>query len=271
MAETAVRNHFGKLGGSPVTSRPFVPFAEVAPRGVGRRREVRGQLGEVSDVTLAVAQQRLKDGLLSMGARCERMLDTAARALVEVEPALAEQVFADERRSNQDELHLDELALEILAVHQPLGRDLRFTMMAVKVVADLERIADETVNLAERAQELAELPPMARQIGDLGDMASRARSMLHDALDSFVHEDASRARSIFARDDAVDALYGRVLRESRSCMRSDPQMVETGARVATCAKYVERIADEAGSIAEMVVFLVEGVDVRHGTGSASAE
>lgn len=210
------------------------------------------------------ALQLLKDRLLGMGGRCERMLAGASEALVSRETQLVEQVFHDEKRNNRDELEIDELALQLLAVHQPLGRDLRFTMMAVKVVADLERIGDEAVNLAERAQELRDQHVDPAILGDLEEMIRRAGAMLRDALEAFVHEDAGRAREVFAQDDAVDALYGGVQRKSRARILEDPSRVEVASRLASCAKYVERIADHATSIAEMVVFLAEGVDIRHG-------
>lgn len=209
------------------------------------------------------ALQLLKDRLLGMGGRCERMLAGASQALVSREPEQSEQVFRDEARNNRDELEIDELALQLLAVHQPLGRDLRFIMMAVKVVADLERIGDEAVNLAERAQELGDQPVSAAILGDLEEMIQRAAAMLRDALEAFVHEDAQRARGVFAQDDAVDALYGGVQRACRARIREDVNRVEVASRLASCSKYVERIADHATSIGEMVVFLAEGVDIRH--------
>ena len=217
-----------------------------------------------------VSVQRLKDRLLSMGGRCERMLATAMRALVEGERALVEQVFADEDRTNGDELAIDELALRLLALRQPLGKELRFTLMAMKIVADLERIADEAVNVAERADELLDLgvePGSAAKIGTVEEMARHARTMLRDSLEAFVHEDAERARAVFPLDDRVDAGYGAVQRHSRSRMREDGDAVEVATRVAAVARYLERIGDHATSIAEMVVFMVEGRDVRHGDGS----
>ncbi len=209
------------------------------------------------------ALQLLKDRLLGMGGRCERMLAGASEALVSREPERTAQVFHDERRNNRDELEIDELALQLLAVHQPLGRDLRFIMMAVKVVADLERIGDEAVNLAERTQELGDEPVSPAILGDLEEMVQRAAAMLRDALEAFVHEDAQRARGVFEQDDAVDALYGAVQRACRERIREDVSRVEVASRLASCSKYVERIADHATSIGEMVVFLAEGVDIRH--------
>ncbi|MDH5492286.1 MAG: phosphate signaling complex protein PhoU [Myxococcales bacterium] len=207
--------------------------------------------------------QALSERLLAMGGRCERMIEMAAEALESRDPALAEEVIRLDRRTNADELEIDERAVRILALRQPVGRDLRFTITAIKVVTDLERIGDEAVNLAERAMELAGRPPI-EAASKLPEMARRAQSMLHDALDSFVWEDATLARSVFARDDAVDALYGETLMRSMRLMQERPGQVEGGMKIASCAKYLERIADHATNLAEMVVFLVEGEDIRHG-------
>lgn len=207
--------------------------------------------------------RQLKEQLLAMGGRCERMVHMAGRAIVEQNPELAEEVIALDRRTNSDERSIDDMAVRILALRQPVGRDLRFTITAVKVVTDLERIGDEAVNLAERAKELSERPSLPPPAQQLPLMAKRAGHVLHAALDSFVHEDADAAEEVFRMDDLVDELYGTVLMSSLTFMREHSERVPAGMRVASCAKYLERIADHATNIAEMVVFLVRGEDVRH--------
>ncbi len=207
--------------------------------------------------------RRLKEQLLAMGGRCERMLHMAGRSIAEQDTELAKQVIDLDRRTNADERAIDDMAVRILALRQPVGRDLRFTITAVKVVTDLERIGDEAVNLAERAQELAELPELPPPARDLPRMAKLAGAVLHAALDAFVHEDAEAAEEVFRMDDGVDDLYGDILMQSLEFMEAHPERVPAGMRVASCAKYFERIADHATNIAEMVVFLVRGEDVRH--------
>jgi phosphate transport system protein len=205
----------------------------------------------------------LKDRLLAMGGRCESLLRQATAALERQDPALAEAVARTDHEINSDELAIDDLAVRILALRQPVGRDLRFLMTALKVVTDLERIGDEAVNIAERAGELSrevKLPPTASR---LGEMADGAAAMLHDALDAFVEEDAARAERVLASDDAVDELYGQTMRATFAYITANPEKVRPAMAVASCAKYVERIADHATNIAEMVVYMVRGVDVRH--------
>ena len=205
----------------------------------------------------------LKDRLLAMGGRCESLLRQATAALERQDPELAEAVARTDHEINSDELAIDDLAVRILALRQPVGRDLRFLMTALKVVTDLERIGDEAVNIAERAGELSrevKLPPTASR---LGEMANGAAGMLHEALDAFVEEDAARAERVLASDDAVDELYGQTMRATFAYITANPEKVRPAMAVASCAKYVERIADHATNIAEMVVYMVRGVDVRH--------
>jgi phosphate transport system protein len=205
----------------------------------------------------------LKDRLLAMGGRCERMIDMAIRAYDERSVTLANQVMRLDREMNVDECAIDDMTLRLLALRQPMGRDLRFAMLAVKVVTDLERIGDEAVNLAERVGEMVDANDIPVPSTDLPEMARRAASMLHDALDAFVEEDAEKALAVLKLDDVVDETYGMILRNSVAYMSQDPSHIIPGMKVSSCAKYVERIADHATNIAEMVVYLVSGVDVRH--------
>lgn len=207
--------------------------------------------------------RELKDKLLSMGGRCERAIDLAVRALLERDADLALKVEEEDRFINADELEIDNLAERIFALRQPMGRDLRFALSALKVVTDLERIGDEAVNLAERTRELAtgkEAPPPWAHVPS---MAENAAFMLREALDAFLEEDADRARAVLTKDDEVDAIYGQILRESKAYMASNPERIEGGMALCSSAKYLERIADHATNIAEMVVYLARGEDVRH--------
>ncbi len=130
-------------------------------------------------------------------------------------------------------------------------------------MTDLERIGDEAVNVAERAEEAADRSELPQPHIDLPVMSQLAASMLHDALDAFVEEDADKARDVLLRDDQVDDYYGRILLNSVEYMSTHSKRIRAGMGVASCAKYLERIADHATNIAEMVVYLVRGVDVRH--------
>ena len=199
-----------------------------------------------------------------MGGRCEQMMSTAVRAFEDRDEALANEVMEADRTMNEDELAADELAMRILALRQPVGRDLRFAVAAFKASTDLERIGDEAVNIAERAVEMEPAERLSPPGSKLPEMARRAGAMLRDALNALVEEDAAKAQSVFEQDDAVDELYSEVLSMCLDYMKDDPSCIPDGMRICNCAKYLERIADHATNIAEMVIFLVEGRDVRHG-------
>ena len=202
----------------------------------------------------------LKSRLLAMGGRCESLIQMASRSLDQLDSELAHTVENSDRTLNIEEMTIDSMTVRILALRQPVGRDLRFLVTALKVVTDLERIGDEAVNMAERAIELAASVPIAPLQARLREMADAAGRMVRHALDSFVEEDESMARSVLREDDAVDEMYGKVLRETMAFMRNHPDRIEDGMRIASCAKYTERIADHATNIAEMVVFMVSGDD-----------
>jgi phosphate transport system protein len=205
----------------------------------------------------------LKSKLLAMGGRCESLIQMASRAVEQLDGELARKVEESDRTLNTDEMTIDSMTVRILALRQPVGRDLRFLVTALKVVTDLERIGDEAVNMAERAIELCGHAPIATLQPRLREMADASGRMVRRALDSFVEEDDSMARGVLREDDAVDEMYGKLLREAMEFMRTHPDRVEDGMRIASCAKYLERIGDHATNIAEMVVFMVSGDDVRH--------
>lgn len=206
----------------------------------------------------------LKDRLLAMGGRCEQMISVAVRAFEDRDVILANEVMEADRQMNEDEVDVDDLAVRILALRQPVGRDLRFAVAAVKASTDLERIGDEAVNIAERAMEMEPADRLSPPGSRLPEMAQRAGDMLRDALNALVEENPSKARDVFEQDDAVDDIYGEVMRLCLDYMKNDPARIPDGMRICNCAKYLERIADHATNIAEMVIFMVDGRDVRHG-------
>jgi phosphate transport system protein len=207
--------------------------------------------------------RELRAHALAMGARCERALQLALDAFWAGSKEKASDVERLDRQINADEMAIDALVLRVLALRQPVAYDLRFLATALKLVTDLERIGDEAVNIAERAKE--GLGGMARtQVKEeLRRMCDIAQQMLRDALDAFVGGDAPRAESVLERDDAVDALYGDILRAMMTFMKNNSEEVPEGTRVMSVAKYLERVADHATNIAEEVIFMVRGEDVRH--------
>ena len=205
---------------------------------------------------------KLHDQLLLMGAKVEEMIANSMRALTERDSDLARRLIEFDHQINRLELEIDELCLRILAKRQPVASDLRLITTALKLVVDLERIGDACVNICERVIEL-NMEPILKPYVDLPRMAETAQAMVRDALDAFVQADLERAREVVDRDRVVDAYYGQVFRELITYMMEDPRNVYRAVRAQSIAKYLERIGDHATNLAEMVIFMIGGKDVRH--------
>jgi len=206
--------------------------------------------------------RELRANSLAMGARCERSLRLALDAFWSNSPEQAAEVKELDRLIDRDEMEIDALVLRILALRQPVAYDLRLLATALKLVTDLERIGDEAVNIAERAEEdHGRAKDLAK--ANLKTMADQAQQMLRDALDAFVEGDPARAEQVLKGDDAVDALYGQTLRDMMAFMQEEHDAIPGAIRVIKVAKYIERVADHATNIAEEVIFMVRGEDVRH--------
>jgi phosphate transport system protein len=206
--------------------------------------------------------RRLREQLLVMGSRVETIIADSTRALLERDADLAKRTKEADRLVDRMEVEIDDLCLQILARRQPVASDLRFITLVLKVVTDLERIADLGVNVCERVVELEAEPPLKPYV-DIPRMSQEVQSMLREVLDAFVAKDAERARAIIARDQVVDALYGQVFRELLTFMMEDAHNVYRATRLQSVAKYLERMADHTTNLAEMVIFMVDGRDVRH--------
>lgn len=215
-----------------------------------------------SDKIYEAELNELRQMLLTLGGLVEQAIDRSVRALAERDSALAKQVIEADHRLNLLEVEIDEHCLRILALRQPAASDLRFVTLALKIVTDLERIGDLAVNIAERAIDLNQQPPLAPYV-DIPRMARIAEQMLKDVLDAFVAGDAAKAREVLGRDDQVDELYHVILDDLLNYMVNDSQTTSRCMAILFIAKHLERIADHATNISEMVVFLVEGRDVRH--------
>jgi phosphate transport system protein len=200
--------------------------------------------------------------LLEMGGKVELMIANSMRALVERDSALAQQTIALDAEINQMEVEIDRKCLHLLAQRQPAAKDLRFVTLALKIVTDLERIGDQCASIAGHALELnreAQLKPYI----DLPRMAEAANNAVRDALDAFVRGDALTAARVCQEDRIVDDLNDQLQRELLTFMMEDSATVGRAMRITSISKYLERIADHATNIAEMVIFMVEGRDVRH--------
>lgn len=205
----------------------------------------------------------LKDRLLLMGHHAEKMIADAMLALVERRPSLAEEVIKSDDTLDQLELEIDNLCYEILALEHPVARDLRFVATALKIVRDIERIGDIAVNIAERSRELIQEPVLKRLI-DFPIMAQAAQRILKDSLDAFVNSDAELAEKVIRNDRLIDDLNERMFRELLTYMMEDTRYISRAMKLIFIAKHLERVGDHSANIAEMVIFLVRGQDIRHG-------
>ncbi len=206
--------------------------------------------------------QRLKEKLLRMGSLVEDAIRDSIVALVERDNALAQKVIDNDRLVNTLDVEIDEESIRLIARRQPMATDLRFITMAMKITTDMERMGDLAVNIAERALELNEEPILKPYI-DIPKMREIAQGMIRDALNAFVKKDRKLATEVIMRDDEVDDLKHEVLKELAFFMAQDPTTVSRAMKISFVAQYLERIADHATNIAEMVIYLVEGKIIRH--------
>jgi phosphate transport system protein len=206
--------------------------------------------------------RHLREQLLLMGSHVEGIISASLRALVERDSELAQRTIEADRVVDRLEIEIDGLCLQILARRQPVASDLRFVTMVLKAVTDLERMGDLGVNISERVLELNNETPLKPYV-DLPRMADETQMMLREALDAFVAKDADRARRVIARDQIIDDLYAQIFRELLTYMMEESKNVYRATRLQSIAKYLERIADHATNLAELVVFMVKGSDIRH--------
>jgi len=204
----------------------------------------------------------LQRRLLEMAGLVESAIHFSVRSLTARDQEQAQRVLRSEATINQMEIEIDGLATRLLALHQPMAGDLRFLTAAIKINSDLERMGDLAVNIVERAMDLMGRPPM-KPLVDIPKMAGLAESMVRKSLNAFVNRDPELARSVLLSDDAVDDLKDTVYQDLIHFMESDPSTVAAGVDLIFVAHNLERIADQATNIAEEVLFLVQGIDVRH--------
>jgi phosphate transport system protein len=206
--------------------------------------------------------QALKNRLLSMGAMVEERVHQAVLALMERNAQAAETIIAGDAEVNELQIEVDDRCLKLLALQQPMASDLRLITAAMKINADLERIGDQAVNIAENSLKLMTAAPL-KPIIDLPRMAEISEGMTRDSLDAFVRKDPALARSVLARDDEVDQLKDHIFRVLLTYMMADPGTIERALSLILVSRNLERIADHATNIAEDVIFVVEAKDVRH--------
>ena len=206
--------------------------------------------------------QVLKQRLLNMGALVEERVHQAILSLIERRQEAAEKVMGGDKEVNDLQIEIDDRCLKLLALQQPMATDLRLITAAMKINADLERIGDQAVNIAENVIKILPYPPL-KPIFELPRMADSAEKMTRDSLDAFVRRDVELARAVLKRDDEVDLLKDHVFRVLLTYMMADPGTIERALGLILISRNLERIADHATNVAEDVIFLVEARDVRH--------
>ena len=206
--------------------------------------------------------RKLREDILYMGGLVEDQIQKAVKSLVDRESDLANIIIERDHEVNRLDVDIDDLCIRLLALHQPAGRDLRFITTGLKITTDLERIGDMAVNICERALELNQEPQLKPYI-DIPRMARVAERMIRESLDAFVREDTGLALKVCKDDEEVDQLNSQIFREVITYMIGDPLTINRAMKLASISKYLERIADHATNIAEMVVFMVKGKSIRH--------
>jgi phosphate transport system protein len=206
--------------------------------------------------------EHLNKQILLMGALVESQVQDALHSLTQRNSNLAMRIVENDVSIDKLDVEIDEACSQLLALHQPAARDLRFITTAMKISAELERISDLAVNIAERAIELNQEPQLKPYI-DIPRMAEWAMQMVRESLDAFVNRDAELARKVCRDDGFVDDLTEQLFRELVSFMLEDARTITRAARLTFIGKYYERIADHATNVAELVVYMVEGKIIRH--------
>jgi phosphate transport system protein len=205
----------------------------------------------------------LKQKLLEMSQAAEHLVERSIRALLDRDVEVAEAVIAGDATLNQLEVDVEQRAIALLALQQPMARDLRFIIGAIKISSDLERVGDHAVNISESALRLVKTDATIVPDAQTEDMARRARQMLSDALDAFVKADGVLGREVCKADDAVDELHNSIFRVILTHMMADARTISPGLELLLVSRNIERIADLATNIAEDAVYLAEGKQIKH--------
>jgi phosphate transport system protein len=205
----------------------------------------------------------LKDRLLQMSGQAQDALDRSVRAVLQRDGAAADRVLREDRQIDALEVEIEEMVTNLLALHQPMARDLRLILAALKISNDLERVGDHAANIAGCAQRLIDQRPITPE-PEVVEMGRLARGMLADAIDAFVRGDSTLGRDVCGRDDQVDALHRSVFRILLTHMAEDPHTIGAAMELFLVSRNLERVADLATNVAEDVVFLVEGKSIKHG-------
>jgi phosphate transport system protein len=206
--------------------------------------------------------QELLEKLLLMGRLAESMMQIALRVLIERNEALGAEVFRKEKEVNDLQIEIDDSAVKLTALQQPVGTDVRFLFMASRIATELERIGDQAVNIIQNAHHVLNAPPL-KPLVDLPVMGEIAEKMVRESLDALVAKDCSLANRVFEEEQKVDAYRDQIFRVLLTYMMADPGPIKRALSLVLISRNLERIGDHATNIAEEVIYLVEGREVRH--------
>jgi phosphate transport system protein len=215
-----------------------------------------------TDKTYEAELKALREKLLGMGGKVESAISNSVGSVIERNSSMAEAVKAQDREINRLEVEIDDACRRLLALRQPAASDLRFIATALKIVTDLERVGDLAVNIADRALDLNQAPPL-RPVHDLSKLADLTQAQLKGALDAFVESDVVKAEGVLKGDDLLDALYIKLFNELLALMMEDSKNIRRATSFMFVAKHLERAGDHATNVAEMVIYMVRGTDIRH--------
>lgn len=206
--------------------------------------------------------KKLKEKLFKMGLLVEEAVRHCAKSLFERDSALAAQVIQKDQEINIQEIEIDEIGHELIARYQPAATDLRFITMVLKMTGDIERMGDQAVNIAEKALAINQEPPL-KPFNDLPKMAELVTKMVRDSLNAFMEQDAEKAKLILEGDDQVDEINDKIYEDVQKILTQKPEVTRIGISLIMISHNLERIADLATNIAEDVIYLKRGIDVRH--------
>ena len=206
--------------------------------------------------------KKLKEKLFRMGLQVETAISKSSEALFQRDSKKALEVLRGDQEIYLCEIELEELVHELIALYQPTAVDLRFITVVLKITNDLERMGDQAVNIAEKAIQINQEPPIKSYV-DLPKMAETSQGMLREALDAFMERDPDKAKKILEKDDVIDGINDRLYQELQKVMKEKPETVGQGVALIMVSHNLERVADLATNIAEEVIYLTRGIDVRH--------
>jgi phosphate transport system protein len=206
--------------------------------------------------------QELLERLLLMGRLAESMIQTALRVLIERDESLSAEIYRKEDEVNNLQIEIDDSAVKLTALQQPVGGDVRFLFMASRIATELERIGDQAINIIENAHHVIQAAPL-KPLVDLPVMGEIAERMVRDSLEALVEKDCSVANRVLEEEKKVDAFRDQIFRVLLTYMMADPGTIQRALALILISRNLERVGDHATNIAEEVIYLVEGREVRH--------